>query len=78
MKMLMLLGAGLGLLIGGGFSLISDSPWPSVVWRAGIAAYVAGMLLKWWGRRWEENLRTSLLARRTSEEKTTSKPLVQP
>jgi hypothetical protein len=61
MKLLMMLGAILGFGIGFAFSLFQQSPWPNVLWHAGIAAYVAGMLLRWWGRLWERNLRLALI-----------------
>lgn len=61
MKLLMLMGAVLGFGVGFGFSLVQESSWPSVVWRACAAAYAAGLVLRWWGRRWEANLRVALI-----------------
>lgn len=52
MKLIMVLGGLTGFAIGFGFSWAQGSPWPSVVWRAGIAALLAGILLRWWGRLW--------------------------
>ncbi len=63
MKLLMLLGAILGFAIGFAFSLLQQSPWPRVVWHACVGAYLAGMLLRWWGRLWEKNLRLALVER---------------
>jgi len=52
MKLIMVLGGLIGFAIGFGFSWAQGSPWPSVVWRAAIAALGAGILLGWWGRLW--------------------------
>ncbi len=55
MKKLMILGGLMGFLIGVGFGLAQASEWPSVIWRASIAAYVGGLLLRWWGRIWVQS-----------------------
>jgi hypothetical protein len=52
MKLIMVLGGLIGFAIGFGFSWAQGSPWPSVLWRAAIAALLAGLLLRWWGRLW--------------------------
>ncbi len=52
MKILMLLGGLLGFLIGAGFGLAQNSPWPDALWRASITAFAGGMMLRWWGRMW--------------------------
>lgn len=67
MKLLMLVGAILGFGVGFGFSLLQQSPWPNMVWHACLAAYVSGMLLRWWGRTWERNLRLSLLEKHAAD-----------
>lgn len=76
MKLLMLIGALVGFGVGFLFSLLRESPWPNVVWHACIAAYAAGMMLRWWGRRWEENLRHALVEREQAavRSQTTSTP----
>lgn len=56
MKILMLLGGLLGFLIGAGFGLAQNSPWPDALWRASITAFIGGMMFRWWGRRWLECL----------------------
>lgn len=66
MKLLMLIGALVGFAVGFVFSLLKESPWPHVVWHACIAAYAAGMLLRWWGRRWETNLRLALIEKQSA------------
>jgi hypothetical protein len=57
MKKLMLLGAFLGFLIGLSFGVLQETPWPSVLWRASVAAAAAGLLLRWWGNQWVRGLR---------------------
>ena len=53
----MILGAIVGFLIGTGFGLAGDSPWPAALWRACAAALIAAVLTRWWGRVWLHNLR---------------------
>lgn len=60
MKLLMLMGAGLGFGLGFFLSLMRESSWPNVLWHACAGAYAAGWLLRWWGRRWEAGLRLAL------------------
>ena len=56
MKAWMLLGGMIGFLIGISFGLAQGSAWPSVIWRASAAAFVGGILLRWWGRMWVKSL----------------------
>ena len=59
MKLIMVFGGFIGFAIGFGFSWAQGSPWPSVVWRAAVAALLAGVLLRWWGRLWVRSLQQS-------------------
>ena len=61
----MILGAIVGFLIGTGFALAGNSPWPAALWRSCAAALVAAILVRWWGRVWLRGLRDSLHDRRT-------------
>ncbi len=56
MKKLMLMGCLLGFLIGTGTGVAQNSPWPSILWRASVAAVIAGFLLRWWGQAWINGL----------------------
>ena len=56
MRAWMLIGGMIGFLIGISFGLAQGSAWPSVIWRASAAAFVAGILLRWWGRMWIKSL----------------------
>lgn len=60
MKMLMLMGAGLGFGLGFFLSVFRENSWPNVIWHACAGAGAAGWLLRWWGRRWEASLRLAL------------------
>jgi hypothetical protein len=66
MKLLMLLGGLIGFLIGIFFGVVQESRWPSVLWRASIAAYAAGLLMRWWGRVWVKSLHESYHERLTT------------
>jgi hypothetical protein len=66
MKLLMILGGCIGFAVGVSFSWASQSGWPSVLWRAGVAAYLGGLLMRWWGRMWVKCLREVLLERQAA------------
>lgn len=77
MKALMMLGAIVGFLIGSGFGIASQSPWPVSLWHACAAALMAAFLTRWWGRVWLRGLRESLEHRRAAASRpplTTAKP----
>jgi len=57
MKAIMLAGGFLGFVIGLGCSLSQGADWPAALWRASLAAYLGGWLLRWWGRVWAVSLR---------------------
>ena len=60
----------MGFLIGLLFGLAQHSEWPTVVWRSSVAALLAGLLLRWWGRVWTQSLcgvQRERLAARESE-----------
>lgn len=79
MKLIMVLGGLIGFAIGLGFSWAQGSPWPSVVWRAAIAALLSGVLLRWWGRLWiqclQQSRRERMAASRKAELSNQSNPL---
>ena len=57
MKPLLLLGALLGFLTGAILGLLNHSGWPAILWRSTLAAHAVGVLFRWWGRCWTQNLR---------------------
>jgi protein-S-isoprenylcysteine O-methyltransferase Ste14 len=70
MKLIMVLGGLIGFSIGLGFGWAQRSPWPSIVWRAALAALLAGLLLRWWGRLWMQCLRQAQRERQAAAKKT--------
>ena len=61
MKLLMLFGGIMGFGIGAVLGLISQAAWPSVIWNACIATYLAALLMRWWGRIWTGSLHQALI-----------------
>lgn len=57
MKMLMILGGFLGFGIGISLGLARQSDWASMLWRSALAAYGAGLLMRWWGGVWMRSLK---------------------
>lgn len=66
MKLTMILGGFLGFGIGLFLSWVQGSSWPSMVWRASVAALATGVLLRWWGRLWIEALKDAHRARQAA------------
>ena len=52
MKLLMTLGGLLGFSIGVVAGWAQDLAWSQILWRASVAALLAGVVLRWWGRVW--------------------------
>lgn len=69
MKLIMVLGGVIGFAIGISFSWAQGSSWPAMIWRSAVAALVAGILLRWWGRLWIKCLQESHLERQTALKK---------
>ncbi len=65
MKKLMIMGGLTGFLIGFGVGLINDVSWPALFLRASVAAFAAGVLMRWWGGVWIRGLQESLSQRTT-------------
>jgi hypothetical protein len=63
MKSLLLIGGLLGFSIGLVFSWVQECSWPSTLWHACLAAYLSGLLLRWWARAWVRNLESAFLDR---------------
>jgi len=60
MKSLLLIGGLLGFGIGMLFSWAQESPWPASLWHGCLAAYLTGLLMRWWGRAWRKSLEQAL------------------
>jgi hypothetical protein len=59
MKLLLLIGALVGFLTGVVLGLANQSGWPMILWRSAFASLAFGILLRWWGQRWVQCLRTA-------------------
>jgi hypothetical protein len=66
MKSLLLMGGLLGFGIGLLFSWAEESPWPSCLWHASLAAYLTSLLMRWWGGAWRKSLEASLRERQAA------------
>lgn len=60
MKLLMTLGGLIGFGLGLLTSLVQGCAWPEAFGRACVAALVAGIVLRWWGQVWANNLQKAL------------------
>ena len=76
MKSLMILGGLMGFGMGLLFNWAEQGAWPSCLWHACVAAYVACMLMRWWGNAWRKSLEASLNEQHESiTTQTTGSPL---
>jgi len=73
----MILGGVLGFAMGLLFSWAQQGTWPASLWHACLAAYLAGMLMRWWGNAWRKSLAASLNERQTFVNQTTVSPLAK-
>lgn len=73
MKQMMMLGAIIGLLIGICLGWTQGSAWPTILFQSSVAAYLAGLLMRWWGRVWLQSLEKAYTERlATSTEQTST------
>jgi len=75
MKSLLLIGGLLGFGIGFLFSWAGESPWPACLWHACLAAYLTGILMRWWGGAWRRNLEAALREQQSVSSPVTASPL---
>ncbi len=61
MKRMMIMGGFLGFGLGMALGLMQGSTWSVIFWRASVAACLAGLLMRWWGRVWLHNLEAAYL-----------------
>ena len=78
MKLMMMLGGLIGFGIGVFFGVLQENSWATTLWQAAVAAYIAGLLMRWWGRVWlvsfkevQIEQRTAFLATRAKNESST-------
>jgi hypothetical protein len=56
MKKFMITGGLLGFSIGLISGWLQQTDWPALLWRASVAALVAGLLMRWWARLWTQTV----------------------
>lgn len=79
MKAIMILGANVGFVLGFLASIQGGCSGAVALWHACAAALVGGVLSRWWGRVWFQELNSMLEQRRreraaAAENKNTAKP----
>jgi len=74
MKRVVTIGALLGFLIGMGFGLAERAPWPDAIWRAALTAFIASLLMKWWGRVWVRSLQQAHQEKTSTDGEKTNEP----
>ncbi len=62
----------MGFLIGMGFGFASQNDWVIILLKACIAAYLAGLMMRWWARMWVRCLRDAF-KEKLSQQETASK-----
>ena len=67
MKIFMILGGLFGFVIGLACSWAEQNSWPTILWHASAAAYLTGLLLRWWGRVWINGLYQAATERLAAE-----------
>ena len=78
MKKLMIMGGLIGFVIGIVFGLVQGVAWPSLLWRASVATFAAGILMRWWGRIWVRSLQESYAQRLAAGPPANPSPLRAP
>lgn len=56
MRLMMIMGGMLGFGTAVALGVARENSWPSILWRAAVAAYLGGILLRWWGAVWLRSL----------------------
>jgi hypothetical protein len=72
MRKMMILGGLVGFLIGMGFGFAGQNDWLTLLLKACIAAYLAGLMMRWWARMWVRCLRDAF-KEKLSQQETASK-----
>jgi hypothetical protein len=77
MRALLLIGGLLGFGIGLLFSWAQSCSWPTCLWHGSLAAYLAALLMRWWGGAWRKSLEDALRERQSIAASTPSLPLTK-
>ena len=60
MRLMMLLGGLIGFLIGLCMGAVNGGSMAEIFWKASVAACLAGIALRWWGKVWISSLQKEL------------------
>ncbi|MGC8744138.1 MAG: hypothetical protein ACP5T0_09705 [Verrucomicrobiia bacterium] len=52
MKLMLMIGGLIGFGTGVMLGLAQSGSWQDIIWKSAVAAYIAGILMKWWGKIW--------------------------
>jgi len=52
MKLMLMIGGLIGFGTGVMLGLAQSGSWQDIIWKSAVAAYIAGFLMKWWGKIW--------------------------
>lgn len=69
------MGFGIGILLG----VANSGSWQGAIWKSALAAYIAGLLMRWWGNIWSKCVRESYSEKAEQQQRTqdaTAKPSV--
>jgi hypothetical protein len=69
MRLLMILGGLIGFLIGISLGAAQGASLPEILWRSSVAAFLAGVVLRWWGKVWMTSLKKELQDRSAAAHK---------
>ncbi len=64
----MILGGLLGFVIGMGFGIAGHGNWISILCKACIAAYLTGLMMRWWARIWAHCLKEAFKEKLNKED----------
>ena len=59
MRSFLILGGFLGFVMALALGWAQQNDWPSLLWRAALTAYAAGLLMRWWGGVWLKSLQAA-------------------
>jgi nitrate/nitrite transporter NarK len=65
MKILLLIGGLMGFCVGMFFSWAEESSGSSCLWHACLAAYLAAVMMRWWGEAWRKSLASAMREQQT-------------
>lgn len=62
------IGFGTGVILG----VVQSGSWQDLIWKSAIAAYLGGLLMRWWGNLWVKCIKDSETLKRNAQQAITS------